>query len=273
MWRYPVKSMLGEQLDAVEVGEGGIAGDRRWGVVDRESEVVASAKLPSRWRRLLQIRTEALDDGGVRLHFPDGRTARSGEDAVNDVVSEFLGRPVRLAAQAAPGATLERAVPDEVLDSGVDAAVGFTVLEIAAASPPGTFFDFSPLQVVTTASLAEVGRLHPAGAVDPVRYRPNVIIDTGPDQIGFVENGWVGQDLHLGPDVVARLLVPSPRCSVPTLPHGDLPGDPEALRIVARHNFVDVPIEGFGKAPCLGSHATIVHGGTLSVGDDVWLAP
>ena len=136
VWRYPVKSMLGEHLDAAEVGEAGIAGDRRWGVVDRESDVVASAKRPNRWRRLLQIRTEAVEEGGVRLHFPDGRTARSGEDSVDDLVSEFLGRPVRLAARAAPGATLQRAVPEEVLDSGSD-AVGVDNSVIPLKDRPG----------------------------------------------------------------------------------------------------------------------------------------
>ena len=72
------------------------------------------------------------------------------------------------------------------------------MLEIAAASPPGTFFDFTPLQLLTSASLARVRALHPAGRIDAARYRPNVIIDTEPGLTGFVENDWPGHRLHLG---------------------------------------------------------------------------
>jgi uncharacterized protein YcbX len=179
---------------------------------------------------------------------------------------------VALRTLAAPGAELERAVPDAVLAHGVEADVEITTLEIAAASPPGTFFDFSPLQLITSASLDRAGAAHPAGRVEVARYRPNVVIETEGDLTGFVENDWVGHRLHLGPDVVLDVVVPSPRCAVPTLRHGELPPDPDALRIPQEHNFVLVPLEGFGSAPCLGVHAVVVQGGRLSPGDTVRLA-
>jgi uncharacterized protein YcbX len=99
-----------------------------------------------------------------------------------------------------------------------------------------------------------------------------VVIDTAPELTGFVENGWAGRRLHLGADVVLDVVVPSPRCAVPTLRHGDLPPDPDALRVPLRHNFVEVPIEGFGSAPCLGVHAVVVSGGRVEIGDEVRLA-
>ncbi|HEV7861621.1 MAG TPA: MOSC domain-containing protein, partial [Acidimicrobiia bacterium] len=111
------------------------------------------------------------------------------------------------------------------------------------------------------------------GRVEVVRYRPNVIIETTAGLTGFVENDWVGHRLHLGPDVILDVLVPSPRCAVPTLRHGDLPPDPDALRVPLQHNFVPVPLEGFGSAPCLGAHATVVQSGRVCSGDEVRLAP
>jgi len=272
LWRYPVKSMLGEPVGPVQIGEGGLDGDRRFGVVDAATGLVASAKRPRRWRRLLWLRSEVAGPGTVRIHFPDGGCVSSTDADADKLLSVFLGEEVELRSRAEPGAELERSVPDEVLADGVEADTGFTVLEIAAASPPGTFFDFSSLQLITSASLARAGARHPAGRVDAVRYRPNVIIDTEPGLSGFVENDWAGHRLHLGPDVVLDVLVPSPRCAVPTLQHGDLPPDPDALRVPLQHNFVPVPLEGFGSAPCLGVHAVVVEGGRLSPGDEVRLA-
>ncbi|MDP9257522.1 MAG: MOSC N-terminal beta barrel domain-containing protein, partial [Actinomycetota bacterium] len=46
LWRYPVKSMLGEELDAVDLSEGGVVGDRAYALRDRETGKVASAKHP-----------------------------------------------------------------------------------------------------------------------------------------------------------------------------------------------------------------------------------
>ena len=273
LWRYPVKSMLGEALTAVAVSEAGFDGDRRFGVVDADSGRVASAKRPRRWQRMLQLRAEVAGSGAVRILFPDGRSVVSGDPGVDDALSDFLGADVRLEGEAAPKAELERAVPDDVLAEGADANVGFTLLEIAAASPPGTFFDFSPLQLLTTASLGRAGALHPAGRAEPARYRPNIVVETDSGLTGFVENDWVGRRVHLGPDVVIDVVVPSPRCAVPTLAHGALPLDPDALRVPLEHNVVPIPIEGFGSAPCLGVHAVVVSGGPLRIGDEVRLDP
>ncbi|MCA1846717.1 MAG: MOSC domain-containing protein [Actinobacteria bacterium] len=272
LWRYPVKSTLGEPLGPVAVGDGGLDGDRRFGVVDSRTGMVASAKRPQRWRRLLLLRSEMAGPGVIRIHFPDGHSVLSSDDGVDKLLSDFLGEEVELRSQAPAGAELERSVPDAVLAEGPLADVELTMLEIAAAAPPGTFFDFAPLHLVTTASLESVGAAHPAGRVELARYRPNVVIDTAAGVGGFVENDWVGQRLHLGPEVILEILLPTPRCAVPTLPHGDLPHDPDALRVPMRNNVVPVPLEGFGSEACVGVYAAVVEGGQLSPGDEVLLA-
>jgi uncharacterized protein YcbX len=272
LWRYPVKSMLGEPLTSVAVGEGGFDGDRRFGLVHAETGRLASAKRPRRWQRMLQLRAEVAGDGAVRILFPDGSSVASGDPAADARLTEFLGQDVRLSDEAPPKAELERAIPDEVLAQGPDADVDFTVLEIAAAAPAGTFFDFAPLHCVTSAALEQAGAFHPAGRVETVRYRPNIVIESAAGQPGFVETGWAGRRLQLGDDVAIDVLVPSPRCAIPTLRHGGLPPDPDALRVPLQHNFVPIPIEGFGSAPCLGVYAAVVSGGVVHVGDEVRLA-
>lgn len=271
LWRYPVKSMLGERVDSVGVGAAGLEGDRCIGVVDSGTGMVASAKRPHRWRRLLLLRSETLAPGVVRIHFPDGLSALSTDDHIDKLLSEFLGEEVELRSDVPHAAQLERSVPDAVLASGPSADVAVTILDIAAASPPGTFFDYAPLHLVTSASLQRVGAGHPDGRVEPARYRPNVIIETDAEAGGFVENDWVGRRLRLGADVVVEIVLPTPRCAVPTLAHGDLPNDPEAVRVPLRENFIPVPLEGFGSEPCVGVYGTVLQGGRVSPGDEVRL--
>lgn len=271
LWRYPVKSMLGEAVGPVAVGDAGLDGDRRLGVVDSGTGMVASAKRPHRWRRLLQLRSETAGPDVIRIHFPDGRSVLSSDDHIDKLLSEFLGEEVELRSRVPVAAELERAVPDAVLAEGPDADVAVTILEIAAACPPGTFFDYAPLHLVTSASLERVGAGHPDGRVEAARYRPNVVIETAGDSDGFVENDWVGQRLRLGPEVVVEIVLPTPRCAVPTLVHGDLPHDPEAVRVPLRENFIPVPLEGFGSEPCVGVYATVLQGGRISPGDEVLL--
>lgn len=272
LWRYPVKSMLGESVGPIAVGDSGLEGDRGLGVVDSRTGMVASAKRPHRWRRLLELRSETAEPGVIRIRFPDGHSILSTDDLVDKLLSNFLDEEVELRSEAPVDAELERAVPGAVLAGGVDADVEVTILEIAAAAPPRTFFDFAPLHIVTSASLEQVGAGHPAGRVEPARYRPNVVIETAAGVGGFVENDWVGHRLHLGPEVVLEVLLPTPRCAVPTLRHGDLANDPEAVRVPMRDNFIPVPLEGFGSEPCVGVYATVVKGGRMSPGDQVLLA-
>src|SRR5687767_13994591 len=271
LWRYPVKSMLGEAIGPVAIGEAGLDGDRRLGVVDSGTGMVASAKRPHRWRRLLLLRSETAGPDVTRIHFPDGLSALSTDDHIDKLLSEFLGEEVELRSRVPVAAALERAVPDAVLADGPAADVAVTILEIAAASPPGTFFDYAPLHLVTSASLERVGAGHPDGRVEPARYRPNVVIETPAGTVGFVENDWIGQRLHLGPQVIVEIVLPTPRCAVPTLAQGDLRRDPDAVRVPLRENFIPVPLEGFGSEPCVGVYATVVQGGRISPGDEVLL--
>ena len=173
--RYPVKSMLGEDVSASDVTRAGLAGDRCLAVVSRETGKIASAKYPRLWRGLLTMSASAAGDA-VRITLPDGRTVRSAD--ADAVLSALLDQPVRLTATPPPGASLDRAVPEAVLRDGVGAQVPATITEIAAGAPAGTFFDFAPVHLLTTSTLDRVARLSPRHQADPERYRPNIVVRT-----------------------------------------------------------------------------------------------
>ncbi|MFH8404464.1 MOSC domain-containing protein [Streptomyces sp. NPDC018019] len=266
LWRYPVKSLLGEEVPDAAADARGLAGDRALALVHRTSGQVASAKNPRLWRDLLKLRAEIID-GAVRITLPSGRTVRSTDAHVDKTLSAHLGQPVSLTGTPPEGATLERSRPEEVLAAGAAAEVGHETLEIASQAPPGTFFDYAPLHLITRATLDRITELGPrATTVEAERYRPNIVIRT--EAAGFIENDWPGHELRIGDELTLRIVARTPRCAVPTLEHGRLPRDPDALRVPARHNRV-VPLEGMGPQPCAGVYAQVVRPGRIRQGDAV----
>jgi uncharacterized protein len=271
--RYPVKSMLGEDVDAGDVTFTGLAGDRQLAVVSRATGKIASAKFPRLWRDLLTLSAAAADDpaadGAVRITLPKGKTVWSNDADVDAVLSGLVDQPVTLTATPVPGAALDRAVPEAVLRDGVDAQVPAELMEIGGGGPPGSFVDFAPLHLLTTSTLDRIAELSPYGRADLERYRPNVVIRTA--AAGFAENDWLERILRVGDDVVLRVIARTPRCAVPTLAHGALPRDPDALRVLARHNRVE-PLDSVDPEPCAGVYAEVLRPGRIRTGDPVRLA-
>jgi uncharacterized protein len=267
--RYPVKSMLGEDVDVGDVMFTGLAGDRRLAVISRTTGKIASAKLPRLWRDLLTLSAAADEDGAVRITLPEGKTIWSNDADVNAVLSDLLDEPVTLTATPPPGAMLDRAVPEAVLRDGVDAPVPAEVMEIGGGGPPGTFVDFAPLHLLTTSTLARIAELSPYGRADLERYRPNVVVRTVAP--GFTENDWLDRNLRIGDQIVLRVIARTARCAVPTLAHGALPRNPDALRVLARHNRVE-PLDSLDPGPCAGVYAEVLRPGRIRTGDPVRLA-
>lgn len=262
--RYPVKSMLGEQCDALSISPLGVAGDRRYAYIDEETGRVATAKNPRLWRLLLQC-SSATEADGVVVTLPDGRTVPVAESA--GPVSELVGRTVHLADERSAGAVVERSDPIDVLTHGLDADIEAALLEIAQGTPGGAFVDYSPVHLVTTATLDAVG----LERAEAVRYRPNIVIETPAGCPPFIENDWVDATIRIGVGSVSpvelRGTMPTPRCSVPTLEHGAMARSPQSVRYPLEHNRVEAG--DFGVLPCAGLYAEVVTIGTVSEGDAV----
>jgi MOSC domain-containing protein len=270
--RYPVKSMLGEDLAASDVTFTGLTGDRRLAVLSRRTGKIASAKFPRLWRDLLTLSAtvdEGTANGTVRIALPEGKTVWSNDADIDAVLSDLLNEPVTLTATAPPEAVLDRAVPEAVLRDGVDAQVPAELMELGGGGPPGTFVDFAPLHLLTTSTLDRIAELSPGGGADLERYRPNIVIRTTVP--GFAENDWLERNLRVGDELVLRVIVRTPRCAVPTLAHGALPRDPDALRVLARHNRVE-PLDSLDPEPCAGVYAQVLRPGRIRTGDPVHLA-
>ena len=281
LWRFPVKSMLGEELDAADLTKGGVVGDRAYAIRDTETGKVASAKHSKRWPNLLDCRAAFVEPPGpgdelppVRIELADGTSVLSDAADVDAVLSRFFGLDVELARAAQSGYTIDQYHPDlenydpdghrdEVVEARLGAAF-FNERGLPSAVPEDSFFDLYPLSVLTTSTLDRLGDLEPQSRFDVRRFRMNVIVDT-PER-GFVENGWLGRTLAIGDDVQLSVSLPDPRCCMPGLPQEDLPRDPQVLKALARHNRIDV---AGALYPCAGVYAVAEATGTVRKDDSV----
>ena len=272
LWRYPVKSMQGEGLDAVPVSERGLLGDRAYALIDRDSGKVGSAKNPRRWPKLLDFRAVFREppspdrsSPAVRIDFPDGGGSVSSDSPdVNDRLSRAFNRAVVLSSAALSAPSLEEYWPD--ID-GLAHRETVTDETIGIGAPPGTFFDFAAVHLVTTATLAALSRAYLQGRFDWRRFRPNIIAES--DAEGFPENDWVGRRILIG-ELTLEVLIPCARCVMTTLAQGDLPLDSGILRTAAQQNNVMIAPLG-QEMPSVGVYAKVLTHGVVRRGDQVRL--
>jgi uncharacterized protein YcbX len=264
LWRYPVKSMMGEELNSSAITDRGLLGDRQFAVVDRATGKVGGAKNPRKWGNFFDFRASYAEPpragammSPVRITLPDGAGVTTGQGDLNDVLSRAFGREVVLeeaqSGDKSQGATAEEYWPDM---DGLDYRDTVTDFDM----PTGTFFDIAVVHLLTTATIDHLRALYPQGRFEARRFRPNIVISTPANAQGFAENDWVGHTLTIGTNVQLAITEPCPRCVMITLPQGDLPKDTGILRTAAQHNGVNV-----------GVYASVISGGTIRRGDAVAL--
>jgi uncharacterized protein len=261
LWRYPVKSMLGEELNATALGPRGLVGDRVYAIVDPGSGKVASAKNPKKWPHLFDCRAAFVEPPNgaaglpaVRVTLPDGSITRSDELSFNDAITTMLGRAGQLQSAIPEQPVLEEYWPDieglDLRDEVTDEAL-----------PEGTFFDMGTVHLLTTATLDRLRELYPAGRFEVRRFRPNIVVRTPPGESSFLEEDWVDRTLAIGGEVRLKITAACPRCVMTTLAQADLPHDPGILRAAAQHNDAHV-----------GIYAEVEQGGSVLRGDAVRFA-
>jgi uncharacterized protein YcbX len=277
--RYPVKSMGGEVLEDVELGVGGVRGDRAWAVRDEVRGGIRGAKqIPALMR--LQARypdpPKASGSSPAEIVLPDGSTLGTGDPDVSERLSKAIDHAVSL-WPLLPADALDhyrRGAPTyEDFDQEMRSVFGRTPDEplpdlsvfspevFEFESPPGTYFDAFPLLLTSEASLRSLGAKAPASRVDSRRFRPNFVLTDTPASAPFPEREWCGRLLRIG-EAVVRVQIECPRCVMVTHGFEDLPKDPSVMRTLVREtggNF--------------GVYATVEEPGRVRVGDSVELLP
>jgi uncharacterized protein YcbX len=211
LWRYPVKSMAGEALDAVEVSWHGFAGDRRWAFV--QGQLVRSdfpwltiRERPEMWRYTpFFTQPERPDKSPTRVKTPSGREL----DVADPSLAAQLGDGVRLIKQ----------------NRGV--------------------FDIAPLSLITTQTVSGIGAL--AGAeLAPNRFRPNLLVEATDGE--FPEDGWVGSVLRIGAFSM-RVDQRDERCVMINVDPETIERDPSILKTAGREREACLGVYGTTVQP------------------------
>lgn len=229
LWRYPVKSLQGEQLDSVEVTAAGLRGDRAYAIFDAETGLGLTAR---RLPQLLFASARLHADGTAEITLPDGSVAKD-----DDALTRWLDRRVML-----------RSVNDNVhpsyenvADFEHEATSAWEVFEGGTSA-----FHDSPEAVLSLLSHATI----PGWA--PRRFRANVLFE------GASEETLVGSRLKVGDaelDVGERL----ERCVMVTRPQPEgIDRDLDILRTIHRQ-----------RDGCLAVGAVVAAPGTIRVGDEL----
>jgi len=203
LWRYPVKSLQGERLDAATLTTDGITGDRRFAIFDSTTGLGLTGR---RMPELLFASARLRDDGTAEITLPDGSIADN--DAA---LSRWLGRPVHLRCVDEEGTRQYENPEDTEREAQWRAFTG----------AQGAFHDSASVRV----SLVSMSTL---GTWDLRRFRSNVLLD------GEGEDALVGEVVRLG-DALLHISKRISRCVMTTRPQpGGLGADPGVLRTIAR---------------------------------------
>jgi uncharacterized protein YcbX len=258
LWRYPVKSMMGEEINSSPVTERGLLGDRAYALVDLTTGKVVSAKNPRKWPGMFGFRAAYVEPPDmhegippVRITMPGGVSATSTQANLDALMSRALGASVSLLSKPPAVPQLEEYWPD--ID---DLAHRETVTE--EAMPVDTFFDGAVVHILTTATLKQLQSVYPQGSFEARRFRPNLIVAPDATEEGFVENSWVGRTIAIGDQVRLKITCATGRCVMTTLPQGDLPKDLGILKAAVQANHANV-----------GVYAAVERAGVIRSGDAV----
>lgn len=284
IWRYPVKSLGGEQVNSTYIEPKGVANDRCWSVRDNlTGELVGGRKIPGLMMLMARFVTPVQAKFGkpveavVEIEFPDGQTIRSDDAYCDAMLSMFLSRQVSLISRPVPKDKKAYRLARPMTPAEVRYALGmkpndpdpdFSSFSLGMlttlsryATPPGVLYDVYPLHLMTTAALDYIGQHYPEGEFSVRRYRPNFLIETDPQFQGIVENDWSGRILHIG-DLRIQCNHPTIRCSMPGAAQPGLPKDPNIPLTLMKH-----------AGQHLGAYATPIEAAEIRVGDVVELMP
>ncbi|HZP45116.1 MAG TPA: MOSC N-terminal beta barrel domain-containing protein [Candidatus Binataceae bacterium] len=267
LYRYPVKSMLGEQVDELVIAADGVVGDRAWALREANGRIATAKKSPKlfEFRAAYAAVPTANALPSVTITLPDGSVISAEHADASAAVSRVLGRSVKLERSRADEHSRGEIDPQTIFG---DVGVERVMPQFTAATMPdsfglryGSFHDSAAVHLLATSTLAHLRRLIGADAqVDARRFRPNIVVDDGAEGDRFAEDEWLDGELGVGEGARVTNLQPALRCVMTTHQQGALPRDLRILRAAAQHHNAR-----------LGVFAAVGAPGRVRVGDPVWL--
>ena len=252
LWRYPVKSMRGEELDDLFVGYAGVYGDRLFAFASSANARGFPFFTGRDQRQMLRYRP----------HF---RHPEKAARPVNQVEAEAMSHMINPITASRDDLMIDVEAPDGRIFALDDPALIETLLAGLEAPPQLTLLrsdkamtDCRPLSIFAVQTAKQLGE-ETGLAVDPRRFRANVCLDLKSGE-GFGEDRFVGRNLRIGSKVVVSVLARDGRCMMVTLDPDTAEKTPALLKAVAQTHE--------NKA---GVYAAALMEGMIHKGDEVEL--
>ncbi len=270
VFRYPVKSMLGEELESTVLGVNGIPGDRAWGVRDEQRADFFTGKRCAPLMSCSAAYADPSDTSSApQVRLPDGGTFPADAKDAGARIAAAIDRDVTLWPVVAEA---RRARPKDDVNvlqeiQGLLAREGGErvpdlsnpqpeLLEVYARGGP--FFDAFPIMLITSRSIESIAAAAPDSQIDDRRFRPNLLLETS-EPGAFPEQEWIGLRIQVG-DATLKIQSTCMRCVMTTHGFADVPKDTRVMRTLVK--------EAEGN---LGVYATVEVEGEARRGDSVVL--
>jgi len=223
-WRYPVKSMRGEELEEAFAGFSGIYGDRLFAFKSSASPKGFPYLTAREQRRLLQYRPHFRypDKAARPINLTEAETM--GTNPVSADSSELM---VDVETPAGETLAIDDSALIDMLRADIDAKHQLTLMRSERA-----LTDCRPVSIFSLQSARQLAE-ETGTPIDKRRFRANVYVDLTSGG-GFAENDFVGRSLRIGPKVVVRILERDARCVIITLDPDTTERTPEILKKVAQ---------------------------------------
>ncbi|OLP45409.1 MOSC domain-containing protein [Rhizobium oryziradicis] len=230
IWRYPVSSLGGEQLQTVDITTTGIVGDRQFGLFETSTGKTASPENDSRWHPALFLMGSIDNTAKTYIHFPNGDAYLVCDPALSAALSQYFGFSVGVGRYNDPDWPAAQQLP-----------------LIANRYQPAA------LHVITSASRDALSKLLSLNDLDDRRFRPNIVlnVEAGPC---FLESNWLGSTLHCG-ELSMLVTESTKRCGMTIIAQPNIAADVEILRTIVRNN---------GRT--FGVYCDVLNTGRLQVG-------
>jgi MOSC domain-containing protein len=224
LWRYPVKSMRGEELDEAFAGFSGIYGDRLFAFRSSASPKGFPYLTAREQQKLLQHRPHFRNPDKAARPINLAEAEAMGANPVSGDLTDLM-----VDVETPNGETL--AIDDPVLigtlRTGIDQKHQLTLMRSERA-----LTDCRPVSIFSLQSARQLSE-ETGTPVDKRRFRANIYVDLTSAE-GFAENEFVGRSLRIGPKMVVRILERDARCMMITLDPDTGEKTPALLKKVAQ---------------------------------------
>lgn len=252
LWRYPVKSMRGEELESLYVSYAGVYGDRLFAFVSSEGRQSFPWFTGRDNRDMIRYRARFRQPDKA-AHPSNYLGAQNNPPGANPLPARAEELMVDVETPDGQTFAIDDPVLAEALRDGLDPKPELTLLRSEKAMT-----DCRPVSIFAIQTARQLEK-ESGIAVDKRRFRANVYVDFA-DADGFAENELVGRSLRIGASLVVSVLERDPRCMMVTLDPDTAEKTPSVLKAIAQGHDGDA-----------GLYAAVLREGLVRKGDIVEL--